>query len=79
MCIYIYIQVAKEVRTVPVRGLGTEKCDCGNCASPHPHPPPPFFRKSWKAANNYGKNMKTQKHETIYTYTHIKCSRFSIL
>ena len=43
------IQVAKQVRTVPVRGcdaekgFDAEKCDLGNCAFP-PSPHPNFFR-----------------------------------
>ena len=38
------IQVAKQVRTVPVRGFGAEErfdaeeCDLENCAFPHPTP-----------------------------------------
>ena len=43
--IYIfYIQVAKQARTVPVRGCGAEdrfdaeECDLENYASPPPHP-----------------------------------------
>ena len=52
MCLTIsilYIQVAKQCRTVPVsgcdaeRGFDAEKCDLGNCAFP-PLPPPQFFR-----------------------------------
>ena len=45
----IYIQVAKQVRTVPVRGcdaekgFDAEKCDLGNCAFPPP-PPTPIFQ-----------------------------------
>ena len=45
MCVYTYIQVAKQCRTVPVsgcdaeRGFDAEKCDLGNCAfPPSPHP-----------------------------------------
>ena len=43
---YIYIQVAKQVRTVPVRGFGAKKrfdaeeCDLENYAFPHPLPTP---------------------------------------
>ena len=60
--IYIYVHIyiypiAKQVRTVPVRGLGTEKNDFGNCASPHPHPPPRFFRKLWQ---KHGKRIQNE-------------------
>ena len=55
----IYIQVAKQVRTVPVRGFGAEErfdaeeCDLENYASPSP---PQFFGKS----HMLEKEFKTQ-------------------
>ena len=48
------IQVAKQVRTVPVRGFGAEErfdaeeCDLENCAFPHPTP---ILRKIVKGLN----------------------------
>ena len=48
-----------------LRRFGTEKCDLGNCAIPHPQPPPRFFRRCWNAAKNFAKNMKQRSRNDI--------------
>ena len=59
------IQVAKQVRTVPVRGFGAEErfdaedCDLENCAFPHPLPTP-ILQKMVKGLKF---NEKTTKNE----------------
>ena len=58
--LFLMIQVAKQVRTVPVRGFGAEErfdaeeCDLENYASPPS--PPQFFEKS----HMLEKEFKTQ-------------------
>ena len=61
-CTLLYIQVAKQARTVPVRGCGAEErfdaeeCDLENYAFPNPPPHPNSSEKS----HMLEKEFKTQ-------------------
>ena len=66
LCI-LNIQVAKQVRTVPVRGFGAEErfdaeeCDLEDCA------PPPPQSHAWKIIQNISKTSARKGHEASKT------------
>ena len=65
--LYTYIYIYPSCKASPHRagqglwcweGFGTEKCDFGNCASPHPHPHPDSSENVRKQQKKYDRNMK---------------------